>query len=581
MTQRHPHHGTGSTSDAARAPALASDGAVAAAGRPHYRLHNHYAHAHQHSHRHHPPTVSPSLPSTQGEDRADSIEPDVEPQCSTCTPPRTLATQTFLSLGDSLTSRHAHSHVPRRQRRASVQSAVVPMQTVKEKTEEELEADANLRKLTIATVLCFTFFAVELIAGIWSGSLAILSDSFHLLSDIAGFGISIAALYMARKPPTIRHSFGFARVEILGAVLSTFLIWVLTAYLVYEAFQRVRDPQPIDGRVMCGTAVVGVLVNLVLGATLHGEHGHHHGHSHSHAGHLHGDSHDEEAGHFYDRAHEDDHALEHGDNHIHEHTEHGHGHNNENRVGVHEATPLLTSNPTPKPKKQQPTNINVQSAAIHVIGDLISSIGVLISSIIILVWPEMTIVDPICTFLFSVFVILTTVTLMNNSLRVLMEATPVDIDPIAIERSLLTEIPNVIDVHDLHIWTLTQGKTFLIAHIGYLLPTAASCAASSRGSTPPSPTCQDVRGSPISDDVTSNTMIHSLTCGDVQRKVLMRAQEIVKKFGVHHATFQIEPVGNLRGNEEESAGEDEKFEVQGGCREKGRCGVPDVCRRRY
>ncbi|KAJ3213931.1 hypothetical protein HDU67_002295 [Dinochytrium kinnereticum] len=312
------------------------------------------------------------------------------------------------------------------------------------------------------------------------------------------------------------------------------------------------------GTTMTTTTIIATGTRTIMTGT----HGHDHGHGHDHA---------------------------HGDSHGHDHP-----------VRVNEVTPLLapkTATPN-KPKKKQPTNINVQSAAIHVIGDLISSIGVLISSIIILIWPEMTIVDPICTFIFSVFVILTTVTLMNNSLGVLMEATPSDMDPTAIERSLLTEIPNVIDVHDLHIWTLTQGKAILTAHIVFVLPTAASCAASSKGgSLPPSPTCRDASTSPTrdgrlapDDEITSQTLTHSaqhhLRCGDLHRMVLKRAQEIVKRYGVHHATFQVEPARQAVGSEEESSG-DEEVEIRGRATERGvkgsrgesgGCGVPEMCR---
>ncbi|RKO90662.1 hypothetical protein BDK51DRAFT_15297, partial [Blyttiomyces helicus] len=208
------------------------------------------------------------------------------------------------------------------------------------------------RKLWLATTLCFAFFLVELAAGLYAGSLAILSDSFHLLSDIAGFAISLVALYLAQQPATARHSFGFHRAEIIGAIVSTFLIWMLTAVLVYEAIDRVRNPQPIDGPVMFGTALVGVFVNIILGLTLHGEHGHSHG--------------EEEAG----------------------------------KILI-----LLHCS----------MNINVQSAAIHVIGDLLSSIGVLIAASAIWINPDLTILDPICTFVFSVFVLATTIQLMSNS----------------------------------------------------------------------------------------------------------------------------------------------------------------------
>ncbi|KAJ3320296.1 hypothetical protein HDU76_000345 [Blyttiomyces sp. JEL0837] len=79
-------------------------------------------------------------------------------------------------------------------------------------------------------------------------------------SDIAGFAISIAALYLSKWPATSGFSYGLARVEILGAVLSTFMIWILTGFLLLEAFDRVRTPTEIDAKVMFVTALIGVWI---------------------------------------------------------------------------------------------------------------------------------------------------------------------------------------------------------------------------------------------------------------------------------------------------------------------------------
>ncbi|KAJ3037262.1 hypothetical protein HDV00_001827 [Rhizophlyctis rosea] len=381
----------------------------------------------------------------------------------------------------------------------------------------ELGAEANegaardKRKLIIATSLCFAFFILELVAGIISGSLAILSDSFHLLSDIAGFAISLAALYLSQQPATKRHSYGFYRAEIIGAILSVFLIWILTAFLLWEAVERVRRPTPIDGRIMAGTAAIGVVVNIVLGLTLHGGHDHSshlHGHSHSHS---HKDDHD----------HDHDHDHHHGDDHDHEH----HHEEEDEHVGrsiddLIEAGLAGSDRQRNKmPKKRKHQNINITSAAIHVLGDLLSSVGVLIAAITIWIRPDLTIVDPICTFIFSVFVLATTIRLMYNSLTVLMEATPSDIDPHAVEKDLHC-IPGVRDVHDLHIWNLTIGKPSLSVHI----------------------TIHRV------DPTTSAELIVQ----DYHR-ILAAAQELVcSRYGIHHATVQLEGEGFV---DEDSASE--------------------------
>lgn len=112
----------------------------------------------------------------------------------------------------------------------------------------------------------------------------------------------------------------------------------------------------------------------------------------------------------------------------------------------------------------QETNINLRAAALHVLGDLIASVGVLVSSIILIFRPEYTFVDPLCTFFFSGIVLYTTYHLVQDSLAVLMEGAPTHIKPEEVEKSLLA-IKGVVAIHDLHIWTLSPGKSSLTAHI--------------------------------------------------------------------------------------------------------------------
>ena len=88
------------------------------------------------------------------------------------------------------------------------------------------------KKLILSIVLCLIFFVIELTAGLYASSLAILSDSFHLLSDVVGFAISLGAIVLSQRPSTKLHSWGYHRAEIVGAILSTFLIWMLTLGLV-------------------------------------------------------------------------------------------------------------------------------------------------------------------------------------------------------------------------------------------------------------------------------------------------------------------------------------------------------------
>nr|CAI5832153.1 unnamed protein product [Callosobruchus analis] len=137
------------------------------------------------------------------------------------------------------------------------------------------------RKLIIASILCVIFMIGEIVGGYLSNSLAIASDAAHLLTDFASFMISLFSLFMATRPSTKKMPFGWYRAEVIGALTSVLLIWVVTGVLVYMAIQRlIGQPYEIDAKLMLITSGVGVIVNLIMGFTLH-QHGHsHHGHSH-------------------------------------------------------------------------------------------------------------------------------------------------------------------------------------------------------------------------------------------------------------------------------------------------------------
>ncbi|CAG8605009.1 12608_t:CDS:2, partial [Funneliformis caledonium] len=119
-------------------------------------------------------------------------------------------------------------------------------------------------KLWIAIVISLLFFVTELAGGLIAGSLALLSDSFHLLSDVVSFAISLLSIYLARRPATKSLSYGYHRAEILGALLSIFLIWALTGYLCYEAYDRIQHPKiKVDGKTMSLLHVLGDFLSSV------------------------------------------------------------------------------------------------------------------------------------------------------------------------------------------------------------------------------------------------------------------------------------------------------------------------------
>lgn len=124
-------------------------------------------------------------------------------------------------------------------------------------------------RLMLAIGLSFLFMIFEIIGGLWANSLAILSDAAHLLTDVAGFAIALLATMMANTPASKHYSFGLARAEVMGALASILSLWVLTFWLLMEAYDRTMiwyngGALDIDGKLMFVIACIGVVVNICL-----------------------------------------------------------------------------------------------------------------------------------------------------------------------------------------------------------------------------------------------------------------------------------------------------------------------------
>uniref|UniRef100_A0A1I7YH20 Zinc transporter 2 n=1 Tax=Steinernema glaseri TaxID=37863 RepID=A0A1I7YH20_9BILA len=139
--------------------------------------------------------------------------------------------------------------------------------------------------LIFVSFLTVFFIACELVGGYIAHSIAIMTDAFHMISDLTSFIVSLIAIRLAKRAPSSKHSYGLLRAEILGALMSILIIWVLTGILLYMAIIRVvRNDLEVDADMMLITAGIGVIFNIVMGLVLHfGKAGHSHfGISHSH-----------------------------------------------------------------------------------------------------------------------------------------------------------------------------------------------------------------------------------------------------------------------------------------------------------
>jgi cobalt-zinc-cadmium efflux system protein len=117
------------------------------------------------------------------------------------------------------------------------------------------------------------FMVAEAIGGVLSGSLALLADAGHMLTDVAALGLSVFAIRLSRRPPSTKRTFGYVRLEILAALVNGAALLVISGLILLEAWQRFTVPVVVDGGLMLAVATVGLLVNLVGARLLH-DHAH-------------------------------------------------------------------------------------------------------------------------------------------------------------------------------------------------------------------------------------------------------------------------------------------------------------------
>jgi len=249
---------------------------------------------------------------------------------------------------------------------------------------------------------------------------------------------------------------------------SVMIIWFMVIWLSWEATERIVniDKSELNGKIMLITSFVSLACNIfnlvALGhfplpcidnsnqenfmdsvMSIYKPHGGHTcGHDHGHGGHDHDHGHQHEGGeaHSHSHSHADN---ESGHNHGHDHSHSGHGHSHDHGE----------------------ININIRAAFVHVVGDMLQSIGVIIAAILITLYPDtMKIADPICTYLFSILVIMTTIPVSKDCIRILMESNPATIDSDGV-RTKIMAIKEVHDMPDLHLWVLAGGKNIMTCHI--------------------------------------------------------------------------------------------------------------------
>jgi len=120
----------------------------------------------------------------------------------------------------------------------------------------------NKKNLAVVLVLTSTYLVAEVIGGLWTGSLALLADAGHMLTDVGGLALALLAIWFAERPPSPKRSYGYYRVEILAALANAVVLILISIYILYEAYDRFKNPPEVQSLGMLGIASVGLAINV-------------------------------------------------------------------------------------------------------------------------------------------------------------------------------------------------------------------------------------------------------------------------------------------------------------------------------
>ncbi len=240
---------------------------------------------------------------------------------------------------------------------------------------------SNLKRLKITLAISLLIFIMEVIGGLLSGSLALLSDAGHVLTDSFALALSLLAMYIAQRPSDFRATFGYQRLGVLAAAINGVTLLLVSVYVFYEAVKRFMNPVEIDVTLMGVVAVTGLLGNAVMAVILH--RGHH--------------------------------------------------------------------------------DLNIRSAWLHIVGDLLASGGVVVSAGVIYL-TGFRIADPIAGAFVGILILAGGLRVVKEALWVFLEFTPRGLDVEEISRRISSK-EGILGVHDIHLWAIYHGRPAFSAHI--------------------------------------------------------------------------------------------------------------------
>jgi len=322
--------------------------------------------------------------------------------------------------------------------------------------------DKTSRNIFCFLVLNLIFAFLELFYGMWTNSLGLISDSFHMFFDCTALLTGLIATVISRWGKNERYSYGYVRAEIMAGFMNALFLMFVAFFIFSEAVERAFHPPHVEHERLLLISVLGFLVNLV-GIFVFG-HGHgDDGHGHSHAGSSHGHSHAFGGSHGpshshgeTDDFHNDFHNKKKAETGDHGHSHGSHGHSHEGNIQV---------------SSKQILN----GVFLHILADTLGSVGVIVSSLLIKYFGWMM-ADPICSMMIAILISLSIWPLMMDTLSVLMQRTPKEIEyelPIAYQR--ISQMEGVYSVQDPHFWTLCSKN--YIGNLRLLISPKADAAS--------------------------------------------------------------------------------------------------------
>ncbi|KAI5921271.1 cation efflux protein [Camillea tinctor] len=294
----------------------------------------------------------------------------------------------------------------------------------------------------IATIgISFSFFVAEIAVAFHTKSLALLADAFHYMNDLIGFIVALVAIIISQRDESPQnYSFGWARAQLLGAFFNGVFLFALGISIFLQSIERFISIERVENpKLVLIMGSVGLALNIISATVLHEHHGHDHG-GHSHGSHSHGHSHEHQ--HSHEGSHEHNH-------------EHSHSHDH---VNIEMAIPVtisanddVPSTPLSDHAEHRHTITKLQSP-----GRDLGMMGVFIHGRFY--------ADPGVSTGIAIMILLSSIPLVKNSGRILMQTAPrgVDLDDVKHD---LEKIPGIESVHELHIWRLDQQKAIASAHV--------------------------------------------------------------------------------------------------------------------